>query len=163
MRAIYVDKNIPRVLLTKAITPIWPGFVWTPLSAARVGELPDPPLPGSRWLRVKNQQCGICASDLSLLFVHADPTVAPAALPALSRFWLGHETVSVVTETGPAVTRFHVGDRVIMNTHFEGANCLTLEIEPPCRYCAEGHTHHCLNKSEPGPRGQGGGFGDCFV
>ncbi len=163
MRAIYVDKNIPRVLLTKAITPFWPGFVWTPLSAARAAELADPPLPGPRWLRVKNQQCGICASDLSLLFVHADPSVAPAALPGLSRFWLGHETVSVVTEIGPAVTRFRVGDCVMMDTHFAGANCETLEIEPKCRYCAEGDYHFCINKSEPGPRGQGGGFGDSFV
>jgi len=163
MQAIYVDKHIPRALLTKAITPYWPGFVWTPLSAARADDLPDPPLPGARWLRVRNQQCGICASDLSLLFVHADPSIAPAALPGLSRFWLGHETVSVVTEVGPDVTRFRVGDTVIMDTHFAGANCETLEIEPKCRYCAEGDYHFCVNKSEPGPHGLGGGFGDGFV
>lgn len=163
MRAIYVDKDIPRVLLTKAISPYWPGFVWTPFSAARAGELPDPPLPGARWLRVRNQRCGICASDLSLLFVHADPSIAPAALPGLSRFWLGHETVSVVAEVGPGVTRYRVGDLVIMDTHFAGANCETLEIEPKCRYCAEGDYHFCVNKSEPGPQGAGGGFGDGFV
>ncbi len=163
MRTIYVDKNIPRVLLTKAIAPRWPGFVWTPLSAARAGELPDPPLPAPRWLRVRNQRCGICASDMSLLFVHADPSIAPAALPGLSRFWLGHETVSVISEVGPAVTRFRVGDRVLMDTHFAGANCETLGIEPKCRYCAEGDYHFCINKSEPGPQGVGGGFGDSFV
>lgn len=163
MQAIYVDKDIPRVLLTKAIAPHWPGFVWTPLSAARAGELPDPPLPGARWLRVRNLQCGICASDLSLLFVHADPSIAPAALPGLSRFWLGHETVSVVTEVGPGVRRFRVGDLVIMDTHFAGANCETLEIEPKCRYCAVGDYHFCVNKSEAGPHGLGGGFGDGFV
>ncbi len=163
MRAIYVDKHIPRALLTKALAPLWPGFVWTPLSAARAAELADPPLPGPRWLRVHNLQCGICASDLSLLFVHADPAIAPAALPGLARFWLGHETVSVVTEAGPGVTRFRVGDRVLMDTHFAGANCETLEIEPKCRYCAEGDYHFCVNKSEPGPRGAGGGFGDSYV
>lgn len=163
MQAIYVDKHIPRVLLTKAIAPAWPGFVWTPLSAARAAHLPDPPLPGPRWLRVRNERCGICASDLSLLFVHADPAVAPAALPGLSRFWLGHETVSVVEEVGPGVTRFKPGDRVVMDTHFAGANCETLGIEPRCRYCAEQDYHFCLNKSEPGPRGLGGGFGDTYV
>ncbi len=163
MQAIYVDKDIPRVLLTKAIAPRWPGFVWTPLSAARAAHLPDPALPGPRWLRVRNERCGICASDLSLLFVHADPAVAPAALPGLSRFWLGHETVSVVEEVGPGVTRFRPGDRVVMDTHFAGANCLTLEIEPRCRYCAEEDYHFCINKSEPGPRGLGGGFGDTYV
>jgi threonine dehydrogenase-like Zn-dependent dehydrogenase len=163
MKAIYVDKRIPNVLMTKFIAPLWPGFVWTPLSASRVDEFPAPPLPGPRWLRLENEQCGICSSDLSLLFVQADPALAPAALPGVSRFWLGHEALSVVTEVGPGVTRFNVGDRVIMDTHFYGANCLILEINPPCRYCADGQPIFCLNKSEPGPRGIGGGFGDGYV
>src|SRR5574341_1604130 len=164
MRTIYVDKNIPRVLLTKAISPLWLDFVWTPLSSARAARLADPPLPGPRWLRLRNERCGICASDLSLLFVHADPSAAPAALPGLSRFWLGHETASVVTEVGPGVRRFRVGDRVIMDTHFSfSANCATMEIEPKCRYCAEGDYQFCINKSEPGARGIGGGFGDGCV
>lgn len=163
MQAIYVDKHIPRVLLTKTIAPFWHNFVWTPLSAARAGHLDHIPLPAPRWIRVRNLACGICTSDLSLLFVRADPSVAPAALPGLSRFYLGHETVSVVMEVGSAVTRFRPGDRVIMDTHFAGANCETLEINPQCRCCAEGDFHFCVNKSEPGHRGVGGGFGDTFV
>lgn len=163
MRAIYVDKDIPRVLLSKVISPHWPGFVWTPLSPARAEELPDPPLPGPRWLRMRNQACGICASDMSLLFVRADPSVMPAALPGLYRFWLGHETVSVVEDAGAAATRVRPGDRVVMDTHFSGANCETLGIEPKCRYCQEGAFQFCLNKSAPGPRGAGGGFGDSYV
>ena len=91
MRAIVVEKTIPRLLLTKAISPLWPGFVWTPFSSVKAVELPDPPLPGPRWLRVKNVMCGICASDLSLLFVHADPSIAPAALPASNRFFLAKQ------------------------------------------------------------------------
>jgi len=163
MKAIYVEKRIPNMLLTKAITPAWQGFVWTPLSASRVVELPDPPLPGPRWLRLKNEQCGICSTDLSLLFVHVDPSVAPAALPGVSRFWLGHETVSRITEIGPGVTRFRMGDRVIMDTHFYGVNCHILELDPPCSYCADGQPLFCLNKSEPGQAGIGGGFGDTYV
>lgn len=163
MKAIYVDKRIPNMLLTKAIAPLWPGFVWTPLSASHATEFPNPPLPGSRWLRLKNDRCGICSTDLSLLYVQADPALAPAALPSVSRFWLGHEAVSVVTETGPGVTRFRAGDRVIMDTHFYGANCHILEIDPPCFYCADGQPIFCLNSSEPGPRGIGGGFGDEYI
>lgn len=163
MRAIYVDKDIPRVLLAKAVCPHWPEFVWTPLSPARAAELPDPPLPGRRWLRMQNQACGICASDMSLLFVRADPSVMPAALPGLYRFWLGHETVSIVQETGPEATDIRPGDRVVMDTYFSGANCDSLEIEPKCRYCREGQPQFCLNKSTPGPRGGGGGFGDSYV
>ena len=162
MRTIYVDKNIPRVLLTKAISPRWPGFIWTPFSSVTVADLPDPPLPGPRWLRVQNEMCGICASDLSLLFVHADPSIAPAALPASNRFYLGHEAVGVVTDVGAGVMRFKVGERVVMNSHLEGTNCMTLELEHPCHYCAEGEHHFCENGSQPW-QGVGGGFGDSYV
>jgi threonine dehydrogenase-like Zn-dependent dehydrogenase len=96
MQTIYVEKNVPRILLTKLITPHWPDFVWTPLSSARVAQWEDPPLPGRRWIRVRNLQCGICASDLSLLFAHADPRIAPAALPANECFYLGHEKLGLM-------------------------------------------------------------------
>jgi len=162
MRAIYVDKHIPRVLLTKAITPLWKDFVWTPLSAARAGVLADQALPGPRWLRVKNHACGICATDLSLLFMSANPSVAPAALPGLQRFYLGHEAVGVITEIGPGVTRFRVGDRVIMDKHFYGANCLNLELDL-CEMCAKGEYNFCYNKSAYAYPGMGGGFGDDYV
>ena len=163
MRVIYADKNIPRILATKLIAPVWPGFVWTPFSSAHVSDLPEEPLPGPEWIRVENQHCGICASDLSLLFVQADPSIAPAALPGLSRFWLGHEVVSTVSEVGSGVRNLKVGERVLMDTYHSGANCFTLGIEPRCRYCADGDMRFCLNKSEPGPHGMGGGFGQGYV
>src|SRR5258708_12118795 len=111
MWTIITDKNIPRSILTKILAPVWPTFVWTPLSASHVARMPDPILPGPLWLRVRNEACGICATDLALLFVHADPRIAPAALPGLTRFFLGHEPSSIVTELGPGVTRFRPGER----------------------------------------------------
>jgi len=163
MRAIYVDKHIPRILLTKVIAPIWKDFVWTPFSTAKAGSLPEMHLPGPRWLRVRNLACGICATDLSLLYMKTNPSVAPAALPGVQRFYLGHEAVSVITEVGHGVTRFKVGDRVIMDKHFYGTNCLNLELEHLCEMCAQDATNFCLNKSDYPYLGVGGGFGDGYV
>ncbi len=163
MRTIVVEKDIPRILLTKAISPRWPGFVWTSFSAGGYRELPDPPLPGARWLRVRNVSCGICATDLSLLYMHADPAIAPAALPSVNKFFLGHEAVGVVTEIGPGVTRFRPGERVIMDTHFNGADCHTLELDHPCVMCAHGEPQFCLNRPNHIWQGLGGGFGDGYL
>jgi threonine dehydrogenase-like Zn-dependent dehydrogenase len=112
-------------------------------------------------VRLRNRQCGICASDLSLLYVHVDPAVGPAALPGNQRFYLGHEFVSTVTEAGPGVTRFRPGDRVINDTRVMGATCLSQEFDPPCTRCAQGQYALCENASaNRGPRGIGGGWSD---
>jgi threonine dehydrogenase-like Zn-dependent dehydrogenase len=164
MRAIYVDKNIPQALIVKVLKPVWPGVVFSPLSIARFEDMPEPDLPGPRWVKVKNQQCGLCASDLSLLFVETEPSVAPIALPGHQRVYLGHEALGRVTETGPNVTRVRVGDRVVMDTRFQGATCLSQEIDPICRQCAAGNYMRCENASEnKGPRGIGGGWGDGYT
>ncbi|RME84481.1 MAG: hypothetical protein D6775_05350, partial [Caldilineae bacterium] len=164
MRAIYVDKDIPRMVVVKAIKPLWPGVVYSPLSPAHFADLPEPELPGARWIRVENILCGICATDLSLLNVSADPKIGPAALPGNRRFYLGHEVVSRVVEVGAGVTTLRPGDRVIMYTRFQGANCQSQEIHPPCRHCARGNYSLCENASlGVGPRGVGGGWGDGYT
>ena len=164
MRAIFVDKNIPRMLRVKALKPLWPGVTTSRLSSARFADLGEIEPPGPRWVQVRNLMCGICGSDLALLQVEATPDIAPAALPGNRRFYLGHEVVSVVTKVGPEVTRFQVGDRVVMDTRFQGAHCLSQEIEPPCRHCQQGNFMLCENASAGvGPRGEGGGWGDGYT
>ncbi len=164
MKAIVAEKIIPKILATRALRPIWPGVVWSPLSHARVVETEDPPLPGPCWLRVRNRQCGICATDLSLLFLEVDLAIAPAALPGNTRFYLGHEVVSDVVEVGPGVTRFRPGDRVAMMTRFNSPNCFLKEIRPVCRFCAQGQVRLCENASGPqGGTGEGGGWGDTYT
>ncbi|HMK07661.1 MAG TPA: zinc-binding dehydrogenase [Anaerolineales bacterium] len=164
MRAIYIDKNIPRALMVKALRRAWPGVVWSPLSHAHFVDLPEPPLPGPRWLRVRNRQCGICASDLSLLLVRADPAAAPVALPGNERFYLGHEVVGEVTEVGPGVKSLRPGQRVVMESRFTGPTCFSQEIDPPCRQCAAGAARLCENASlGRGPSGVGGGWGDGYT
>ncbi len=162
MRTIYLEKNIPKALLIKALRPLWPNVVFTALSPTRDVEFPDPPLPGPRWVRLRNRLCGVCASDLHLLNVEADPKAAPVALPGTARVYLGHEVVSEVTEVGPGVTDLHVGDRVIMDA--EAANCLNQEIDPSCDRCREGNVALCENASlGRGGQGVGGGWGDGYI
>ena len=164
MRAIYIDKNIPRALMVKVVRGVWPGIVWSGLSHAHVVDVPEPALPGPHWLRVRNRQCGICASDLSLLLVKADPAAAPVALPGNSRFYLGHEVVGDVTEVGAGVKSIRPGQRVVMESRFTGPTCFTQEIDPPCRFCAAGDTRLCENASlQRGPSGVGGGWGDGYT
>jgi threonine dehydrogenase-like Zn-dependent dehydrogenase len=113
---------------------------------------------------VRNRQCGICASDLSLLLAKADPAAAPVALPGNLRIYLGHEVVGEVTEVGAGVTSVRPGARVVMESRFTGPTCLSQEIDPPCRHCAAGHTRLCENASlRRGPLGVGGGWGDGYT
>lgn len=82
MRTLYFEKNIPKILLAKALRPIWPGVVYSLLSPTQFKEIPDAPLPGARWIRVRNRLCGICATDLHLFFVEAE---TPTSLRLLCR------------------------------------------------------------------------------
>ena len=162
MRTIYFEKSIPKILLSKALLPIWPGVVYSRLSPTRFVDVPEKPLPGPGWVRMRNRLCGICASDLHLLFVDADPRISPAALPGTGRRYLGHEVLGEVTEAGAAVTALKVGDRVILD-HPE-ANCRNQEIGTLCRHCREGNPTLCENSSlGAGLEGLGGGWGDGFT
>ncbi len=168
MRSIYWDKNIPKILISKTLKPLWPGVVWSPLSPTVVVEFPEPALPGPRWVKVKNHLCGICATDLSLLFVKTDPAVALSPLyPDNMRIYLGHETVGTVTEIGPEVTRLKPGDRVILDKSVLtglSPNCVTQEIDPPCRFCAREEYALCENVlANVGPRGMGGGWSEGYT
>jgi len=165
LKAIYLDLKIPRVVATQAVKRVWPGVVWSPLAPTGVEEIPDPELPGPKWLRVRNLQCGICSSDLMVFFFDGDARVAPIALPNFNRVYIGHEAVGKVTEVGSEVERFEVGDRVVMEARPWGSpNCLTQEIETPCEFCARGDTRLCENRARRiGPTGKGSGWADSYT
>jgi threonine dehydrogenase-like Zn-dependent dehydrogenase len=162
MKSIYFEKNIPKILLTAAMRPIWPNVVFSGLSPTRLADVPEKALPGPGWVRVDNRMCGICASDLHLVFVEADPRISLAALPGTDRLYLGHEILGEVTEIGQGVKSLQVGDRVIMD--YLEVNCVSAGIEPRCRHCQEGNYYLCGNAfEEHGPEGIGGGWGDSFT
>jgi len=165
MRTIRFEKNIPKILLVKALRPIWPGIVYSRLSPTRFEELAEEPLPGSNWIRVRNRLCGICASDLHLFFAEADPKFAGAALPGANQLYLGHEAIGEVSEVGRGVTTLKAGDRVIMDSRaMMSPTCLSQELKPLCRHCSQGNYQLCENASlGQDPVGVGGGWGDSFT
>lgn len=165
MRTIFWEKSIPRVVLTNLLHRLWPGVVWSRLSSTRYAEFPDPPLPGPKWIRVRNRQCGICATDLSILYSKPAAEISLAAIPNTKRVYLGHEVVGEVVEVGTEVELFQVGDRVVMEARPAGSpNCFTQEIQPLCRQCEAGRSRFCENAGEGrGPEGVGGGWGDGFL
>ena len=101
---------------------------------------------------------------MSLLLVRGSPFIGLAALPGRRRVFLGHEVVSDVVEIGEEVTRFRVGDRVVMQSRHAGRNCFSQEIDPPCRSCAQGQMQLCENASlGVGPEGVGGGWSEGYT
>jgi alcohol dehydrogenase len=82
--------------------------------AVRVADLPDPELPGPTGVVVGVDAAAICGSDLH--FYDGD-------LPAVDGLSIGHEAVGRVVETGSAVTRFAVGDRVMVSCIMGCGHC----------------------------------------
>ncbi|MER5263885.1 NAD(P)-dependent alcohol dehydrogenase [Actinosynnema sp. NPDC002837] len=76
---------------------------------------------------VRVDYCGVCHTDLHAVRAHRDGDV-PALVP-------GHEFTGVVTETGPDVTRFRVGDPVAVGNIVDSCGA--------CAMCAAGQENFC--------------------
>ena len=161
MHSIYFDLNIPKFLLTKALSKIWKNVFYSFLSPISFADLKNESLPGSKWVRVKNHLSGICGSDLSLFFLEANPKISLAALPGLLRVFLGHEICGEIVETGNDVASLKVNDRVIFQKMLP--NCFNKEIQPRCVHCQAGNYAICENQSEGTlPTNTGGGWSESF-
>jgi propanol-preferring alcohol dehydrogenase len=85
------------------------------------------PPAGEHQVRIAVEACGVCRTDLHLLdgeLPHIHYPVTP-----------GHEIVGTVIEAGPAVTRFHAGDRVGVPWLAQACGL--------CRYCRAGQENLC--------------------
>ncbi|MFE9633651.1 zinc-binding dehydrogenase [Streptomyces sp. NPDC006463] len=78
---------------------------------------------------IRVAQSGICGTDRSVLV---------GKFPAETGVVMGHEAVGTVDSIGQGVTRFAVGDRVIVNPTLYCGNCPT---------CLEGHLNFCGHKT----------------
>ena len=167
---MYLDISVPRIVATRLLSKVWSGAYYAPTSPLYLAELPEIALPDARWVRVRNEMCGICGSDLHQLTVDAGLDVAPVALPAHKRIYLGHEMVGKVIEvgtatstgSGQAVSKFKVGDRVVRWGRAD--DCLARGLTELCPACSRGHRVLCERASDARDHYPvGGGFGDTFI
>jgi threonine dehydrogenase-like Zn-dependent dehydrogenase len=166
VRAITFDASIARYLATRVAGRIGPNLLTGAGRCTRVAEVPDPTLPGDRWVRIRTLLGGICGSDLGLVRLDVSPSTSPFSS---SPFVIGHENVGVVAEVGSAVRRLRPGDRVVADPLLP---CAVRAISPACRGCAEGHPSRCERFTDgaiaPGmllgtTRGLGGSWGSAYV
>jgi threonine dehydrogenase-like Zn-dependent dehydrogenase len=164
MRSVYIERSIPRIILSKLTRRVWPWLSrsgWGPIGEWAAG---SQPLPGPGWIRLRNLQAGICASDVALLRAQIDPRITLAALPGRERTYLGHEVVSEVIETGTRASGLAAGDRVILDTRFQGPTCRSTETAETCAHCQAGNHMLCDNPNRyPAELGVGGGWSEEIV
>jgi 2-desacetyl-2-hydroxyethyl bacteriochlorophyllide A dehydrogenase len=153
-----LELNPRRTIITQLLGRVWRGAYFSSFAPFQVQNLPRQQLPAaSDWVRVRNHLAGICGSDLHLIYLDGDLRIAPAALPAHSRSYPGHEVVGEVVEVGEEVQHLHVGDRVVLQS---GPSCLSTGIQPLCRSCAVGNYSLCEQGNFPGPEPIGGGWSE---
>ena len=143
MRALYFENDPLRYALYRAARLVTAFPRLGPLSPVRYAEVPEPTLPGARWLKVRNIACGLCGTDIHFMQMDVSPKSYSAALPGIKRKYLGHESVGEVVEAGAEAEGFRVGDRVAFR--MDWPCCAQMGIEPPCRQCAAGSPMLCEN------------------
>lgn len=167
MKALQFSVSVPQWVALKAVGLLSKKLFYKgPLATTKLMDIPEPPLPSQEWVTIKTLLCGLCASDLNLIFLHDSPTASPfTSFPCT----IGHEICGEIVDTGSEVQEVKKGDIV---TIAPALSCITRGIDPVCRACKAGRVGHCENCAEgrlsPGMftgicRDTGGGFGEYFV
>jgi threonine dehydrogenase-like Zn-dependent dehydrogenase len=155
MLALQYIRSIPRYAVVRASGGN-AEVATSALSPLYLGDVPEPALPSSGWMRVSPSLSGICGSDLAAIGGHAslylDPLTSYPFVP-------GHEVVGVLDD----------GSRVVVEP---ALGCRVRGIEPMCPRCAEGRPGLCYNVTD-GPidvglqtgycADTGGGWGEVLV
>lgn len=143
MKALMLNLNPVRFAALQALRPLTVKFCYHgPFSTIRLADIPEPALPGPEWVKIKTRLCGLCGSDINLMFAKDSPTASPfTSFPCVP----GHEFCGDIVETGSAVTSVKKGDLV---TAIPVLNCVTRGIRPVCRSCAAGIPGNCENFAE---------------
>ena len=152
-----LELDLAHVIPTRILGRFWHGAYFSSIAPFQVQNLPRQPLPAGNWVRVRNVLAGISGSDLDLIFVDRDFSLAPLAFSGHGRSYPGHEVVGEVIEVGDEVSSVRVGERVVLKN---GPNCVTAGLSPLCRSCAVGNYILCERGNLPGPQPFGGGWSE---
>lgn len=93
----------------------------------------DVPTLGEHEVLIRPVRAGICGSDVSFYVGHRRPPFLP--------FTIGHEFVGRVVSVGMGVTKFAIGQRVVVEPNYTCGQC---------RFCREGRGNICPNKMSLG-------------
>jgi (R,R)-butanediol dehydrogenase/meso-butanediol dehydrogenase/diacetyl reductase len=166
VKALRFSVSIPQYLTLKLLGTVRRLYYTGPLATVHLAEIPEPVLPSADWVKIKTLLCGVCGSDINLIFLRDSPTASPfTSFPCT----LGHEICGQVTEVGTGVDGVKPGDVV---TVCPPLDCAVRGIEPKCRVCETGRFSNCENLAEgslaPGLvtgmcRDVGGGFAPYLV
>lgn len=149
MRALRLDVGRLGFVVAKTLGRVSDAAFHGWPSGLRLAELPDPPLPGPEWARLRVIASGICGTDLSTLAYETSLSMEPfASFPAVP----GHEVLARVEEAGPAAG-LERGQRVVVDPI---VSCAQRGRSPPCRACASGLPAACGRSAEPGAIAVGG-------
>ena len=96
------------------------AVVYRGVNDLRVETVPVPKI-GPGELLVKVATCGICGTDLKK--IHTGSHSAPRIF--------GHEMSGTIVETGAGVTRYAVGERVVVHHHVPCGNCYYCRKQTP--------------------------------
>ena len=167
MKALEFSVNVPRFLALKALGRLRKELYYRgPLATVRLRDVPEPELPGPDWVKIKTLVCGVCASDMNLIFLRESPSASPfTAFPCV----MGHEICGEIEEVGPAVDGLAPGEVVTVSP---ALTCVPRGINPICPACQAGLLHACENYARGGLSpgmfigicpDTGGGFGPFLV
>src|ERR1700758_717577 len=96
------------------------AVVYRGINDMRVETVPVPAI-GPGELLVKVATCGICGTDLKK--IHTGSHSAPRIF--------GHEMSGTIVETGAGVTRYQVGERVVVHHHVPCGQCYYCRKQTP--------------------------------
>ncbi len=143
MKALLFNVNTAKFLALQALRPVNAAFCYTgPFSTVRLADIPEPVLPSPDWVKIKTRLCGVCGSDINLIFLRDSPSASPfTSFPCVP----GHEFCGDIIETGSGVKNFKTGEMVTVMPYL---GCEPRGIQPLCRSCAAGIPGSCENFAE---------------